>query len=707
MDNGDGTAGLIGIPAMGSGGTYSLTITAANGVLPDATQTFTLTVDQSPAITSADNTTFTVGASGTFTVTTTGFPTAALSETGALPMGVTFLDNGEGTAALSGTPNADSGGTYVLTISAANGVLPDASQSFSLTVDEAPTITSADNTTFTIGAAGTFTVTTTGFPTAALSETGALPMGVTFLDNGEGTAALSGTPVAGTGGTYLLTITAANGVVPDANQIFTFTVDQAPAITSADNTTFTVGASGTFTVTTTAIPASSLTETGALPTGVTFLDNGDGTATLAGIPAAGTGGTYSLTISAANGVVPDATQTFTLTVDQAPAITSSDNTTFTVGASGTFTVTTTGFPTLALNETGGLPPGVSFLDNGEGTAELIGIPAAGTGGTYELTISAANGVVPDASQIFTLTVDQRLRSPARTTRRSRLRVGTFTVTTTGFPILALTETGALPSGVAFLDNSDGTATLSGSPDDGSGGTYVLTISAANEVLPDASQIFTLTVDQAPAITSADNTTFTTGTMGTFTVTTTGFPTAALTETGALPPGVTFLDNGNGTAALAGTPAAGTGGTCVLTITAANGVLPDATQSFTLTVGQVPAFTSAASTTFKTGTLGTFTVTTTGFPTSSLTETGALPPGVTFLDNGNGTAALAGTPAAGSGGTYVLTIIAGNGVLPDATQSFTLTVNQPAAITSAQQHDVHDGDLWHIHCDDRRDSLRRC
>ncbi|HUX69140.1 MAG TPA: LamG-like jellyroll fold domain-containing protein, partial [Cellulomonadaceae bacterium] len=39
----------------------------------------------------------------------------------------------------------------------------------------APTITSANNATFTVGSAGTFTVMTTGSPTPAISETGALP----------------------------------------------------------------------------------------------------------------------------------------------------------------------------------------------------------------------------------------------------------------------------------------------------------------------------------------------------------------------------------------------------------------------------------------------------------------------------------------------------------------------------------------------------
>jgi hypothetical protein len=88
----------------------------------------------------------------------------------------------------------------------------------------------------------------------------------------------------------------------------------APAVTSADNAAFTVGSAGTFTVTTTGTPAASLTETGALPSGVTFSDNNDGTATISGTPGTGTAGSYPLTITAANGVSPDATQSFTLTV---------------------------------------------------------------------------------------------------------------------------------------------------------------------------------------------------------------------------------------------------------------------------------------------------------------------------------------------------------------------------------------------------------
>jgi len=76
------------------------------------------------------------------------------------------------------------------------------------------------------------------------------------------------------------------------------------------------------------------------------------------------------------------------------------------------------------------------------------------------------------------------------------------------------------------------------------------------------------------------------------------------------------------------------------------------------------------------------------PNAALTELGALPPGVTFTDNGDGTATIAGSPATSSGGLYQLAITAANGVGADAHQSFALTVNEPPQITSGGFGRVH-------------------
>ena len=87
---------------------------------------------------------------------------------------------------------------------------------------------------------------------------------------------------------------------------------------------------------------------------MTFTDNGDGTATLAGTPAAGTSGVYHFTIDATNGVNPDATQSFTLTVDVSPGITRRDHTTFTEGQGGhVHRDHRRDCPTAAVTETGG------------------------------------------------------------------------------------------------------------------------------------------------------------------------------------------------------------------------------------------------------------------------------------------------------------------------------------------------------------------
>jgi probable HAF family extracellular repeat protein len=198
-----------------------------HGTIHGETHDFLLTPVQPPSITSAARVTFTVGSAGSFTVTATGLPAPALGVSGALPGGVAFTDNGDGTATLAGTPAAGSGGVYHLTILAGNqgGA---ATQQFTLTVNEAPAVTSASSATFLVGVAGSFTVTTFGFPFPVLGASGPVPEGLAFIDNGDGTASLAGTPEQDSAGTNDLVILAANAL-GYATQHFTVTVSAAPA----------------------------------------------------------------------------------------------------------------------------------------------------------------------------------------------------------------------------------------------------------------------------------------------------------------------------------------------------------------------------------------------------------------------------------------------------------------------------------------------
>src|SRR5690606_2160531 len=121
-----------------------------------------------------------VGQEGSFTVIADGYPTVTFSVEGALPDGVTFTSAG----VLSGTPTEESGASYTLTTTASNGVSPDAVQTFTLTVNEAPEITSDAETIFTVGTAGSYTIVASGFPDVTFSTTATLPTGVSLDSDG-------------------------------------------------------------------------------------------------------------------------------------------------------------------------------------------------------------------------------------------------------------------------------------------------------------------------------------------------------------------------------------------------------------------------------------------------------------------------------------------------------------------------------------------
>ena len=112
------------------------------------------------------------------------------------------------------------------------------------------------------------------------------------------------------------------------------------------------------------------------------------------------------------------------------------------------------------------------------------------------------------------------------------------------------------------------------------------------------------------------------------------------------------------------------------------------QSITISATP-PAITSAATANAR-GRLGrsSFTVTTSGAPPVALTETGALPAGLTFTPNviagtPTGTATITGTPAAGTGGTYPITLNATNVTgPPGVTQAFSLFVAEPKIAVAA-------------------------
>ena len=191
--------------------------------------------------------------------------TASLSETSAVPINVSYATSD--ISAVAGVDYTGQTGTITfapgqtsrsILLATHDDSLPEGNETFALQLNnptggatigngnatvtilddrlnQAPAITSPDNTFFFVGTTGTFTVTATGSPTPMLTESGALPSDVSF---DVATGILSGTPASGTGGTYALSFTASNGVDPVATQNFTLNVNQSSAITSATTRPF-------------------------------------------------------------------------------------------------------------------------------------------------------------------------------------------------------------------------------------------------------------------------------------------------------------------------------------------------------------------------------------------------------------------------------------------------------------------------------------
>ena len=156
-----------------------------------------------------------IDAAYNFTYTASGSPAPAFSLTaGTLPPGLVLSTAG----ILSGTPSQ--AGTYTGTITASNGVGPDASQGFSIAVEQTPAITSDPPPISAAVSSGyNFTFTSSGYPAPTFSLTsGSLPPGLALSPAGV----ISGTPTAT--GTYTGTVTASNGTGTNATQNFTIYV---------------------------------------------------------------------------------------------------------------------------------------------------------------------------------------------------------------------------------------------------------------------------------------------------------------------------------------------------------------------------------------------------------------------------------------------------------------------------------------------------
>lgn len=268
----------------------------------------------------------------------------------------------------------------------------------------------------------------------------------------------------------------------------------APSVAVPAAATFEVGVTGTITVKAAGSPLPVLTVEGELPSGVSFHDNGDGTATLAGTPAAsvtapGTSRAFPLTLTATNElghadgqstltvvnppappVPPDPTPPAPAPQEAQPVLNGPTITYGFVGKRLDLPIDGTG----AISVTGGLPAGLELQVDSSGKVRLVGKPTER--GVHKVTLTARNGAGTAIEQISVVVEPL----PQLSSRTLTLRAGAANrraVKIVGPRLESVRCAGGLPAGVRCQVKGR-RVWVTGTPAAGARGTYRLKLRIA-------------------------------------------------------------------------------------------------------------------------------------------------------------------------------------------------------------------------------------
>jgi uncharacterized protein YhjY with autotransporter beta-barrel domain len=557
-----------------------------------------------------------------------------------------------GTGAVTGTPTDASGSPYVATLTASNGVLPNASKP--VTFNVAPAITSSATASGQTGVAFNYTITSGPGPAfTARAALDPLPPGLVL---NSGTGVISGTPTTQGSTPVRLTGTTAAGAT---SAQFTLTINIGlgpPVITSA--LVASGGATVPFSYQITATnPPHTAFSAAPLPAGVTVNPT---SGLISGTPLPGSGGPYSVTLQATNATGPGPTAILNLTISEnPPVITSASTASGVTGAAFSYQiVATNGVSNYGAT---GLPPGLTV---NAASGLISGTPT--TPGTFNAMITAMNGSGSDSQPLtITVTLGPPVITSAATAGGAQGFPFSYQITATNSPG-SFNATG-LPAGLSV---NTSTGLISGTP---TGiGTFTATISATNATAT-ATQPLTITLGIGiPVFTSPASASGGTGLAFVHQLTATNNPTAF--GASGLPPGlavdaVTGLISGTAT----------TAGTFTVNAAATNST-GTGTQALTITIALRPPIVPGGG--IVTGVSGvpfSYAVQATGGATA-FTASG-LPPGLS-IDAASGI--ISGTPT--TGGTYNVTLGVTNAA-GTTTLSLTIVITFPLPTVAAASANV--------------------
>ena len=544
-----------------------------------------------------------------------------------LPANAIFADSGDGTGLFSFSPDFQQSGAYPITFIADDGLLAD-TQIVTMTVTEAgnvpPVFDSAGNFTVNEGDSTVIVVTATdpdgGGVSPALSVNTIIAASkYTFVDSGNGTGVFTYKPDFFDAGIYTVNFFATDFGTPQR------TGSAVSLVTVSDfNQPPIVDSVGPFAVLVNNLLAFNLVATDptdpdttnqllwstlGLPTGATFLDNGNNTGTFSWIPDASQLGPNTVTFIVIDQGLPQ--QSATLVVDisvvagnVAPIIDTIGPRIITEGVPLTIDMTATDpdgtIPALSIS---GEPEGSSFVDNGDGTGVFTYTP--GFLGTTRLTsvVFRATDFIDLTTELVIIQIDDAGDQipvfdsiPAPSVVEGAQLVQIITASDPdGSPVLMDVDSTTLPVNASFADSGNGLASFSFDPDFTQAGLYDVSLIAYDGLIGDSTTladtvVMTVTVTEAgnqfPVLAAVSDQTVEEGVNLSFGVSASD-PDGTLPalSIAPLPTGATFTDNSDGTGTFNWTPGTFQQGSYPLDVVASDGALADSGQ-LTITVSDV-------------------------------------------------------------------------------------------------------------------------
>ena len=383
--NGTVVVGTNAILNVNTPGTYSVTITSVNGCSASASQVITQSIGSPIASIAAPTTSNLTCLSNSISLTSSGGGTYSWS-------------NGTAVVGTNATLAVTNPGTYTVTVTNANGCTASASQVITQNITLPSASITAPSTTVLTCLNTSISLTATGGGTYSWSN------GPTIIGTN---ASISVT----TPGTYAVTITGANGCTATASQVITENITLPNAVILTPSTSI-------LTCTTTSI---NLNATGG---GSYSWSNGTTVVGSNATLAVSTPGSYTVTVTGTNGCVASTSQTITQNIQV-----------INVFIASTETILDCINQSIDLIPTGTTSP----LTGNYTCSWTLGSVSAGTSstcnvnvpGTYNLTVTFANGCTTTASTTITQNITAPIAAINNTTGTSILDCNNTQISLTG------------------------------------------------------------------------------------------------------------------------------------------------------------------------------------------------------------------------------------------------------------------------------------